>query len=173
MYHKDYGGVVLVPGSDLAVAVEMRGDNSGPHTPEENRKIYADLRQRFPNAVVTAANLTQIGDAVRVFTDQLPIIRQEVGDTWIYGAASDPVKVCRYRAIARLRRQWIARGKLSAGDSTDLALLRRLSLAVEHTWGADTKTWLDFDHYSPHDLAQVLDQPRLSNHGNKLGRETK
>jgi hypothetical protein len=94
-----------------------------------------------------------------VFTDKLPIIRQEFGDTWIYGAASDPVKVCRYRAIARLRRQWIAQGKLSAGDSPDLALPRRLSLAVEHTWGADTKTWLDFDHYSPHDLAQVLDQP--------------
>jgi Domain of unknown function (DUF5054) len=38
-------------------------------------------------------------------------------------------------------------------------VLRRLSLAVEHTWGADTKTWLDFDQYSPHDLADVLNQP--------------
>jgi hypothetical protein len=29
-------------------------------------------------------------------------------------------------------------------------------LAVEHTWGTDTKTWLDFDHYTPDDLASML-----------------
>ncbi len=33
-------------------------------------------------------------------------------------------------------------------------------LAVEHTWGTDTKTWLDFNHYTPHDLAQMLDTPK-------------
>ena len=30
-------------------------------------------------------------------------------------------------------------------------------LEVEHTWGTDTKTWLDFDHYTPNDLAAMLD----------------
>jgi hypothetical protein len=33
-------------------------------------------------------------------------------------------------------------------------------LAAEHTWGTDTKTWLDFDHYTPDALAQMLEQPR-------------
>ena len=32
-----------------------------------------------------------------------------------------------------------------------------LLLEVEHTWGTDTKTWLDFDHYTPKDLAAMLD----------------
>jgi len=50
--------------------------------------------------------------------------------------------------------------KLAAGDPTDLAFLRSFLLEVEHTWGTDTKTWLDFDHYTPHDLAQMLDTPR-------------
>ena len=40
-HHKDYGGVVQVPGSELAVAVEMRGDNDGPHSVDEIKKIYA------------------------------------------------------------------------------------------------------------------------------------
>ena len=26
----------------------------------------------------------------------------------------------------------------------------------DSTWGTDTKTWLDFDHYTAHDLAGML-----------------
>jgi len=34
--------------------------------------------------------------------------------------------------------------------------LRRLLLEAEHTWGTDTKTWLDFDHYTPQSLEPML-----------------
>ena len=159
MYHrKAYGGIVQVPRSDLAVAIEVRDDNSGPHTVAEIREIYAGLRQQFPNAGVKAANLTEIANAVNPFRATLPVVTQEIGDTWIYGVPSDPVKVARYREVVRLRRAWIASGQFKAGDPTDVALLRRFALAAEHTWGTDTKTWLDFNHYTPHDLAAVLDQ---------------
>jgi hypothetical protein len=161
MYHlHDYGGVVTIPGSDLAVAVEVRDDNSGPHTIDEIHQIYGGLRQRFPNARVTASNLTGIANAVEPYRGQLPVVTQEIGDTWIYGAASDPLKVARYREMSRLRSEWIGSGKLQAGDATDLAFLRSFLLEVEHTWGTDTKTWLDFDHYTPHDLQPMLDQPK-------------
>ena len=30
---------------------------------------------------------------------------------------------------------------------------------MEHTWGVDTKKWVDYDHYKPSDLAQVLTLP--------------
>jgi hypothetical protein len=43
------------------------------------------------------------------------------------------------------------------GDATDVRLLRRLLLEAEHTWGTDTKTWLDFDNYKPADLGRMLD----------------
>ncbi|HEX4810248.1 MAG TPA: DUF5054 domain-containing protein [Bryobacteraceae bacterium] len=160
MYHlREYGGVVQVPGSDLAIAVEVRNDNSGPHMPAEIGEIYAKLRKQFPNASIKAANLSDIANAVEPFRNGLPVVTQEIGDTWIYGVPSDPVKVARYREVVRLRRSWIASGQLKAGDATDVSLLRRFSLAAEHTWGTDTKTWLDFDHYTPHDLAQMLGQP--------------
>jgi len=58
-HHKEYGGIVQVPGSDLAVAVEMRNDNDGPHSVEEIAKLYADLRRQFPGAQVKAANLSE------------------------------------------------------------------------------------------------------------------
>ena len=156
MYHHEYGAVTRVPGSDLAIAIVVRNDNSGPHTPEEIAKTYAELKSQFPNAEITAANLTQIANAVEPFRSSLPEVKQEIGDTWIYGVSSDPLKLARYREVARLRGTWLAQNKFSAGDTMDLALLRHILLEVEHTWGTDTKTWLDFDHYTPHDLAEML-----------------
>ena len=160
-HHKGYGGVVRVPGSDLAIDVEMHNDNGGPHSVEEVKKVYAELRKQFPNAKVTAASLSEIANAVEPYRGNLPVVTQEIGDTWIYGVPSDPVKVARYREVARLRREWLAQTKIRAGDNTDLALLRRLLLAVEHTWGVDTKRLKDYDHYTPKDLAKVLDMPRF------------
>ena len=156
MYHASYGAVTIVPGSDLAIAIKVRDDNSGPHTPEEIAKIYADLQQRFPNAEVTAASLTTIANAAAPYRGHLPQVTEEIGDTWIHGTGSDPLKVARYREVARLRQSWIAQGKFSVGDATDLALLRHVLLEVEHTWGTDTKTWLDFNNLKPDDLDKML-----------------
>jgi hypothetical protein len=157
MYHWQYGGVAKVPGSDLALVTEVRGDNSGPHKPEEIDKIHATLAARFPNAEIRASSLSEMADALAPYRDKLPVVTQEIGDTWIYGCASDPMKVARFREIARLREAWIAGGALQVGDETDLQLLRHALLEAEHTWGTDTKTWLDFDNYLPSDLAAKLD----------------
>ena len=161
MYHHGYGGVMQVPGSDLAVAVEVRNDNAGPHSVDEVRKIYAELRKQFPNARVSAANISEIALAVEPYGSKLPVVTQEIGDTWIYGVPSDPVKVARYRELARLRKEWLEQGKFRVGDSTDVRLLLRLLLAPEHTWGVDTKRLKDYEHYTPKSLATVLDSPRF------------
>lgn len=160
IYHRhDYGSVIRIPGSDLAVSVEVRNDNSGPHTPEEIKAIYAKLRAQFPDAKVEASTLSDVAAAMEPYRAQLPVFTGEIGDTWIYGIPSDPTKVARYREVARLRQQWIAERHFAVGDATDRQLLRRLLLAVEHTWGTDTKSYLDNDHYRPADLTIVIDQP--------------
>ena len=157
MYHWQYGGVARVPGSDLALVTDVRGDNSGPHTPEEIDKIHAALAARFPNAEIRAASLTEMANALAQYRGNLPVVTQEIGDTWIYGCASDPMKVARFRALSRLRDAWIGSGTIKIGDETDLQFLRHALLEAEHTWGTDTKTWLDFDNYIPSDLAAKLE----------------
>ena len=157
MYHHDYEGIAVVPGSDLALVTRVRGDNSGPHKPEEIDRIHADLAARFPNAEIVATNLSEMANALTPFRDKLPVVTEEIGDTWIYGCASDPLKVARYREISRLREAWIAGGALQVGGATDLELLRHVLLEPEHTWGTDTKTWLDYDNLIPSDLAGKLD----------------
>ena len=161
MYHlHEYGGVVKIPGSDLAIDIEVANDNAGPHSLQQIHAIYTRLREQFPNATISASDLTSIANAVEPYRGHLPVFTREIGDTWIYGVPSDPLKVARYREVARLRSEWIANGKLEAGSPTDLQFLASFLLEVEHTWGTDTKTWLDFDHYTPHDLARMLDQPK-------------
>lgn len=160
LYHRhDYGSIVEIPGSGFAVDVEVRGDNSGPHTPGEIAAIYAKLRARFPGAEVKACSMNEVAAVVDHVRDQLPVVTAEIGDTWIYGCASDPYKIARYREIARLRKSWIVQGKFASGGETDRRLLGRLLLAPEHTWGTDTKTYLDDDHYRPTDLGRALDEP--------------
>ena len=156
MYHWDYGGTARVPGSDIVLATRVRGDNSGPHTAGEIAEIYGELAAQYPKAEIVACNLSEMAEAITPHRDALPVVTSEIGDTWIYGVASDPIKVARYREIARLRDRWISKGEFGLGDATDVALLRRLLLEAEHTWGTDTKTWLDFDNYKPADLERML-----------------
>ena len=157
MYHHGYGGVLRVPGSDLAIAMVVRDDDLGPHTLEEVHDTYSTLSKRFPGAQITPTNLTEIANAVEPYRGSLPVFTEEIRDTWIHGVSSDPLKLARYREVSRLRQAWLAKGSFAVGDATDVALLRHLLLEVEHTWGTDTKTWLDFDHYTPRDLASMLD----------------
>ena len=156
MYHHGYGGIAHPPGAGFAIAIVVRGDNSGPHTPEEIAKTYDDLGRLFPGARIVPTTLTEIANAVAPYKNGLPVITQEIGDSWIHGVPSDPLKVARFWEIARLREFWISQGKLQVGDAADTAMLRRVLLGREHTWGADTKTWLDFDHYTPADLTSML-----------------
>ena len=121
--------------------------------------IYTRLRQQFPGATVTAATLSDVAAALAPARDKLPVVTDEIGDTWIYGIPSDPPKVARYREAARMRQEWIAQKKLEIGGDIDRALLRRMTLSVEHTWGTDTKRYLDHDHYKPADLTAVLGEP--------------
>ena len=120
LYHKQgYGSTIRVPGSDLAVSVNVRGDHSGSHMTEEINAIYAGLHQWFPNAQLMAGSLTGVATAMEPLRASLPVVTQEIGDTGIDGAPSDPPKIARYREVARLRKEWIA-------DST----LRRVTAGI-------------------------------------------
>ena len=135
------------------MAINVRGDNSGPHPAEEIAKIHADLAARFPNAEITACNLSDMANAIAAVSRQAAGgDARRLATRGFTGCASDPLKVARYREVARLRERWIELGGLRVGSEADLQLLRHVLLEAEHTWGTDTKTWLDFDNYEPADL---------------------
>ena len=139
LYHLlNYGGTAVIPGTDTAVAINVRNDNSGPHPISEIQTYYADLHRQFPMARIVATNLNTVARAVQPASGHLPLITQEIGDVWIYGIGSDPGKTARYRELSRLRLEWLSKGAFKPGDPVDIAFSSRLILATEHNWGLDT-----------------------------------
>jgi len=162
IYQKEYGSRMILPGTQTAVAICFTNDNHGPHKPEAIAKIYNDLHQQFPNAVIEASSLNAIATEISTIRKQLPVITQELGDTWIHGAGSDPLKVARFREISRLRLSWLKDKSLKFGDPTDLAFGIPLLLSAEHTWGLDVKRYLeDYKIYKPEDFKKARSKPNF------------
>jgi hypothetical protein len=143
MYHKgSYGDLMIVPGLDEAIAFAHTNDNLGPQTPEGLRAIYQAYRVQFPEAEIAASTMNAYATALETVKSSLPVVMQELGNTWIHGVASDPLKVARFRELQRLRAQWLAQGQADPQDPRFQAFSRALLLVAEHTWGLDEKVHL-------------------------------
>ena len=68
-------------------------------------EIFNLTRAAFPDADVFASSLDDFTDALLAALPglDLPVVTQEIGDTWAYGIASDADKVAEYRALLRMR----------------------------------------------------------------------
>jgi hypothetical protein len=153
MYQKNYGDVMIIPGTKTAVAICFTGDNHGPQSIESVKNIYIDLQQRFPNAIIHASDLNKVAKEISKVESKIPIITEEMGDTWIHGTASDPWKIARFRELCRLRKEWIESGDWKFGDVFDIKFGLPLMKIAEHTWGLDVKSHLkDWEIYLPNDF---------------------
>ena len=165
-----YGDVQLVAGTSTAVALDLTGDNLGPHSIEQVIERFASLADRFPNAQIRAARLDDIADLLRAqptseSQDLQPVLHQEIGDTWIFGVGSDPQKTAAFRELCRLRNSWIfpdlpATSALAAEDSALAQASTQLLLVAEHTWGMDQKThWPEVAHWGADALGHIRQDP--------------
>jgi hypothetical protein len=150
MYNKgSYGDLVLIPGLSEAIAFAHSSDNLGPQSVDEVREVFHKMRQQFPNAQIIASNLNTFAEKLRPIKPQLPVVTGEMGDTWIHGIGTDPKKVSQFRELARLRRRWLADGRVPPDDRRLAKFSRFLLQAAEHTWGMDEKTHLaDTSNYT-------------------------
>lgn len=157
IYQPDYGTSMQLPGTDTILDVEVTGDNTGPHSPDEVEAIFKILEDKYPDAaVIRTGTLDDIAERIGSIEDSLPVIRQEIGDTWIHGVGTDPLKVSRFKSLCRLRRKWISLddGNQGALEKFSVKLLQ----VAEHTWGMDEKTWLPEDkRCQGRELEQLLD----------------
>ena len=143
MVQGDYGEVEDF--GDFAVYFAHTGDNLGPQSAECVTSEYEKVRALFPDGTIKAATVDDLADEVAKMKD-LPVVQNEIGDTWIHGAGTDPEKVSRYRKVLR---------KLDECDAIP-DLTDSLLLVPEHTWGEDLKTFFRDDrHYSADELAPL------------------
>lgn len=139
MYNNDYGELTPIGEGGTAVYFAHTGDNRGPQSPEVVREIYKGLHKRYPEAALCGGTLEDVAQEALIQED-LPEIEEEIGDTWIHGAGTDPRKMNQFRGLLRLKKYDFSREKLADGDLR--AMYRELLMVPEHTWGLDEKVWL-------------------------------
>ena len=151
-----YGGEVVVPGCDHVLAFIHTADNLGPPTADEVIAEHARLAARHPGAEVRASTLDGFASALLASPAMadLPVVTSEIGDPWVFGAASDPQKLAAFRALLRVRRS------VPVPEAIGLAADRELLLVAEHTWGLDQKEALpDDQNWSRGSLAALRSTP--------------
>ncbi len=160
IYQNDYGKPMQIPDTPILVNVIFTHDNHGPHTEKEIKDIYESLKQLYPNAQIIPTSFNEIALEITRYEKKLPFITQEIGDTWLYGIASDPKKIAEFRQLMRLHQQWIDEKKLIPQSETDIRFSIPLLLAAEHTWGLDVKTFLkNYDKYEFDKYPEFLQSP--------------
>lgn len=154
-YAGAYGDAAVLE-SGVALEFQHTMDNAGPPTRAEIDAFFASLAVKYPNAAVEAGTLDDFARELPSVWDGLPVVTEEIGDTWIHGVASDPLKTARAKRLLALADRWIAEGSLSRGSVEYESLMEQLLLVCEHTWGMDTKKHLlDFSNWSKADFARA------------------
>ncbi|MDF2798589.1 MAG: hypothetical protein K0R85_1333, partial [Devosia sp.] len=137
MYQGSYGATDFPAGDNIGLSFAHTADNIGPQSVPQTVEALRHLRRANPGATIAASTLDQFGELMWARREQFPIITDEIGDSWIYGTASDPQKLARFRALQRLHDTWT-----SKSTPERRAFGRGLTMVAEHTWGVDIKTYL-------------------------------
>eukprot|EP00912_Choanoflagellata_sp_UC4_P001668 UC4_evm5s1059 len=127
---------VNVASAGVAICYAWNSDNKGPHIHMKALAIFMQVQSMYPRAKVHSSDgFDDFITAVWPYRHTLPVVTQEIGDTWIQGASSDPLKVAQYRAISRLRNRCIKSGQCDMNDDDFQTFDRLLMKVGEHTWG--------------------------------------
>jgi hypothetical protein len=145
MYDASYGGTRTLPGVSAALAIAHTNDNHGPQGREEIWRTFDDLRKSFPNAEVVGSTMDAFVSELVASAPSLPVVTQEIGDTWIHGVGTDPIKVAKFKALSRWRRHIEETRPSFAAISAFHRMGTELLLVAEHTWGRDIKRWRTTD----------------------------
>ena len=147
-YQIGYGRETALSGLDAAMLFHHSHDNQGPPSEIEVRTAYAAARERFPDYQVTASGMNEFAREIWEHRGTLPVVTGEMGDTWIHGGATDPLKMAGFRQLSRLAAGWRTRSLDASSRRQVDEFRRRLTLIPEHTWGMDLKThFIDYLHY--------------------------
>lgn len=89
--------MVVIPGYNEAMLVAFNDDNQGPYQSGWLSTIFNAAKNFFPDAEVIASSFDDYLSGAAAYVndnpESLPTLTGEIGDTWIYGCASDPKKV--------------------------------------------------------------------------------
>ena len=141
-----------------ALVFAFRTDNSGPPLSiEEISTSYEIIRGEYEGAKIFASTIENF--AAKVTKSSLPVITDEIGDTWIQGVASDPRKMSLYRAAIRALECDPPECTWEWDSVKDFAVF--LVKLPEHTWGLPSAH--DNEHWTNAAFNAIRKYPNMAN----------
>ena len=109
----------------------------------ESNLIFDVVSDLFPSVkkhnIVASNNFDDFITDVFPYKHTLPIVTEEIGDTWIMGASADPLKIALFRSAMRLHQNCTLHHDCLKKSNYNItayrAFERLLTLTGEHTWG--------------------------------------
>jgi len=147
---------VQVPGFDEVLFYLWRGDNSGPpESVEEVQNDWKTVAKYFPDAEIFASTFEDFVDAYKDSDKSfdLPVVTEDLEDSWLMGVASDPLKYSRLRILQQVRSDCLASkgdGCAGANAASFYNASRFILKNGEHTWG-EKYSYLGRDLYTGYD----------------------
>ena len=102
-YAGAYGGSSVF--GQYAMEFAHTEDNMGPPKPEDVWKEIERLQEKYPGAEIVSGTIDEFARLVLAEKEQLSVVTEELGDTWIHGVGTDPYKVGAYEELLRFRDQ--------------------------------------------------------------------
>jgi hypothetical protein len=132
----------------------MTGDNHGPPNTQEVNALFARAKRELPGVRVRFGQMSDFADAILREKPDLPVIRDDMPDTWIHGIGSMPIET---------QMAHVTRPRIAALESLDTLLgawgvptepagpvvaaaHENTLLFGEHTWGPDVGRYAGYSY---------------------------
>lgn len=148
---------------DCALEFAHTPDNSGPPSPKSVAAEMERLQKKYPGAEITSGTMDEFARVVLEHRDELPVVTEELGDTWIHGVATDPYKTAAYYELLRLRDEWEREEPEAADSPAWRDFCGGLLMVCEHSWGRDVKRWLsDWRNWEKEDFYAARERDHIT-----------
>lgn len=148
IYSGDYGGAFQDPRVEEVLYFDHTLDNHGTPSADHILKKLKAIEQQFPGYTVEAGTMDEIAEVLWEKRHDLPVVTEEIGDTWIHGSAADPYKSAALRELMARKRKWLADGSMTRESAEYAGFSDALLCIAEHTCGMDMKKYFsDYEHY--------------------------
>ena len=113
-YAKDYGDLFARDGWDEMLYFAHSHDNQGPpKSAEEIDGVFEKLQAQYPDVELIPSGLDAFAAYAWSKKDTLPVVEEEIADSWIHGIGTDPKKIGHLRQLYQLRDEWLANGEMT------------------------------------------------------------
>lgn len=156
MYNKGYGSQENAPEDwpySVWMALMHTHDNCGPQSAKTIREMAARIQSSYPEAEVVCGTMDDFyRELEKEDLSAVPVIRKDLADTWIHGAATYPQEVKMIRAarrrLSKAKERFLQEESQITPQTREQVkalmdeCMDQMMLFGEHTWGIDVKTWM-------------------------------